>query len=118
MCGARMSGYLKRMCLVVMTVAAPPLRAQELTVAQIHAALASGQLTCVALVQSYLDRIEAYDKRGPKLNAIITVNPHVLEQAAEMDRRRAAGAPMGSLHCIPVVLKDNYGTADMPTTGG
>jgi Asp-tRNA(Asn)/Glu-tRNA(Gln) amidotransferase A subunit family amidase len=92
--------------------------AQERTVARMHAALAAGQLTCQSLVQSYLDRIEAYDHGGPRLNAILTVNPRALAQAAEMDRARGAGAALGALHCVPVILKDNYGTADMPTTGG
>src|SRR5690554_6149444 len=91
----------------------------EATVATIHAALETGRLTCVQLVQSYLQRIEAYDDQGPALNAIISVNPAALETAAEMDRlARENPAALGPLHCIPVILKDNYDTADMPTTGG
>jgi amidase len=92
---------------------------EEATIGSIHAAFASKQLTCVQLVRSYLNRIERYDDKGPALNAILTVNPKALEIAADMDRVSAAGnRPPGPLHCIPVVLKDNYNTADMPTTGG
>ena len=91
---------------------------EEATVASIHAALASRQTTCVDVTQAYLDRIQAYDDKGPALNAIITVNPRALETAEEMDRLDATSIRRRPLHCIPVVLKDNYDTADMPTTGG
>ncbi|MGH9204197.1 MAG: amidase family protein, partial [Vicinamibacterales bacterium] len=70
------------------------------------------------VTQAYLNRIEAYDDKGPALNAIISVNPRALDTAAEMDRLDAATVRQRPLHCIPVVLKDNYDTADMPTTGG
>jgi amidase len=108
----------------VMSLSAPagaqsPFRFQEATIAGIHAAFASGQLTCVQLVRLYLDRIAAYDRQGPSLNAIITVNPRALDIAAEMDRSyRADPAGAGPLHCIPVILKDNFNTSDMPTSGG
>ena len=96
-----------------------PFRFQEATIAGIHAAFASGELTCVQLVRLYLDRIAAYDRQGPSLNAIITVNPRALETAAEMDRSyRANPASAGALHCIPIILKDNFNTFDMPTSGG
>jgi Asp-tRNA(Asn)/Glu-tRNA(Gln) amidotransferase A subunit family amidase len=78
----------------------------------------SRQATCVEVTQAYLNRIEAYDDKGPTLNAIITVNPSALETARDMDRLDAAAVRRRPLHCIPVVLKDNYDTADMPTTGG
>ena len=97
---------------------APRFVVEETTIASIHAALRSGQITCVQLTRAYLDRIDAYDHKGPALNAILTVNPRALDTAAEMDRLDAAAATRRSLHCIPVVLKDNYDTADMPTTGG
>ena len=91
----------------------------EATVASVHQALASGALTCVQLTQRYIDRIEAYNLKGPALRAIITVNPKALETAAEMDRLyKANPAAAGPLHCIPVILKDNFNTADMPTTAG
>jgi amidase len=96
-----------------------PFRFQEATVASIHAALAAGQLTCTQLTSLYLDRIAAYDQQGPALHAIITVNPRAMEIAAEMDRSyRASPASAGALHCIPVILKDNFNTFDMPTSGG
>ncbi len=82
-------------------------------------AFADGALTCRALVQGYLARIEAYDKRGPALTALITVNPQALATAEAMDAAyRQDRAKVGPLHCVPVVLKDNFDTADMPTTGG
>jgi Asp-tRNA(Asn)/Glu-tRNA(Gln) amidotransferase A subunit family amidase len=92
---------------------------QEATVASIHDAFASGQLTCTQLTKLHLDRIDAYDRRGPSLQAIIMVNPRAMEIAAEMDRQYAANrSGVGPLHCIPIVLKDNFNTFDMPTTGG
>lgn len=92
---------------------------EEATISAIHAAFAARQLTCAQLVRSYLARIEAYDDQGPALNALLTVNPRALETAAEMDKAFAADKSIRrSLHCIPVILKDNYDTADMPTTGG
>jgi len=92
---------------------------EEATTATIHAAFASGRLTCVQLVESYLKRIETYDDRGPALNAILTINPKALETAAQMDRVYSANrSAVPRLHCIPIILKDNYDTADMPTTGG
>lgn len=96
-----------------------PFRLEEATIASVHRALAAGETTCVRLVQAYLDRIAAYDRQGPALQSMITVNPRALEQAAELDRRyRADPRAVGSLHCVPIVLKDNFDTADMPTTGG
>jgi amidase len=90
----------------------------EASVRSVHQAIDSGKATCVQVVRHYLDRIEAYDDRGPALNAIITVNPRALETAAQMDRLDRATRAQRPLHCIPVVLKDNFHTADMPTTGG
>ena len=91
---------------------------QEATISAIHAALAAGNTTCVRVVQTHLQRIEAYDDRGPTLNAIITINASALGRAAELDKVAATRSAMRPLHCIPIVLKDNYDTADMPTTGG
>jgi amidase len=92
---------------------------QEATIAGIHNAFAGGRLTCTQLTNLYLNRIEAYNLRGPSLHAIITVNPDAMERAAELDRRYTANpAGAGPLHCIPIILKDNFNTADMPTTGG
>jgi amidase len=92
---------------------------QEATIGSIRTAFAAGQLTCTQLTKFYLDRIEAYNMRGPALHAIITLNPKAMETADEMDRRyRASPATVGPLHCIPVILKDNFNTSDMPTSGG
>ena len=91
---------------------------EEATIRGIHDAFASGALACVQLVEYYLRRIEAYDDQGPALNAILTVNPRALDTARDMDRLYAADGTDGrALHCIPVIVKDNYDTADMPTTG-
>ena len=94
-----------------------PFHLSEATITSIHDAFAARQLTCAQLTKLYLDRIEAYNLKGPALRAIITVNPKAMATATEMDRSYAAN-PVGSLHCIPVILKDNFNTSDMPTTGG
>jgi amidase len=96
-----------------------PFRFQEATIGSIHAALAAGELTCTQLTRLYLDRIAAFDRQGPALHAILTLNPKAMEIAAEMDRSyRASPASGGALHCIPIILKDNFNTFDMPTSGG
>ena len=94
------------------------LRTQEATIADIETALGAKELNCRQLVQMYLDRIEAYDKKGPALNAIILVNPNALASADDLDARFARSGPVGPLHCVPMIVKDNYDTADMPTTAG
>lgn len=90
----------------------------EASVSSIHAAIDARKTTCAQVVRHYLDRIEAYDDRGPGVNAIITVNPRAIETAEQMDRIDRNTRQGRPLHCIPVVLKDNFHTADMPTTGG
>lgn len=91
----------------------------ECTVAQVHRAMLARKLTCRELTQAYLARIRAYDQQGPALNSIITVNPRALEEADRLDRAlRETGVLSGPLHGIPVLLKDNVGTSDMPTTAG
>ena len=97
---------------------ARPLKIEEASLAQLQAAMASGALTSRALTQHYLDRIGRYDKAGPKLDAFLLVNPHALEEADALDKERAAKGARGPLHGIPVVVKDNMNTKDMPTTGG
>jgi amidase len=114
------------MCVMLGLIASParaqqpaPFHLQEATIAGIHSAFAAGRLTCAGLTRAYLDRIDAYNLKGPTLRAIITVNPRSMEIAAEMDRQyKANPSGAGSLHCVPIVLKDNFNTADMPTTGG
>ena len=90
----------------------------EATVRSLHAAFDAHSVTCSQVVRHYLDRIDAFDDRGPALNAIIRVNDRALQAAAEMDKIDAPTRARRPLHCIPVILKDNFHTADMPTTGG
>jgi amidase len=101
-----------------MRLPAQKFEVMETTIAEVQAAFASGRLTCRALVQSYLDRIAAYDKTGPALNAIQFVNPRALEQADSLDAVRRNKGSRGSLHCVPVLLKDQVETSTMPTTYG
>ena len=88
------------------------------TIADINAAFKAGTLTAEGLVQLCLARIRNYDSEGPSLHAVITLNPKAIETARELDAERKAKGPRSALHGIPVVLKDNYNTADLPTTGG
>ena len=94
------------------------MRTDEATVSDIRAALQARELTCRQLVQMYLDRIAAYDKKGPALNAIIMVNPNALATADALDAKFAQSGFAGPLHCVPLIVKDNFNTADMPTTAG
>jgi amidase len=89
----------------------------ETTIEDIHTAFKSG-LTARRLVQAYLDRIAAYDKQGPTINSIITLNDHALEDADRLDAAYKASGPIGPLHGIPVLVKDEIDTAGMPTTLG
>jgi amidase len=88
------------------------------TIADINAAFAAGTLTAEELVQRCLARIRSYDREGPSLHAVLAINPRAIETARELDAERKAKGPRSALHGIPVVLKDNYNTADLPTTGG
>ena len=90
----------------------------ETTIDQVHAAYRSGELTCRQLVQMYLDRIDAYDKKGPALNAIISVNPDALTEADRLDAAYKSAGPVGPLHGIPIVMKDQGDATPMPTTLG
>src|SRR5258707_3696713 len=95
-----------------------PFHLDETTISDVHAAYKSGALTSVKLVQAYLERIRACDQAGPKLNVVIFLNPRALEEAAALDEHfRRTGKFVGPLHGIPVLLKDNVNTNDMPTTG-
>jgi amidase len=87
----------------------------EATIREMQTAMQQGRITSKEIVQQYLIRIATYED---KLNAIITVNPHALEEAEARDRERAQGKIRGPLHGIPIALKDNIHTTDMPTTGG
>ena len=95
-----------------------PFQVLETSVEEIHAAFKSGRLTARQLVQSYLDRIQAYDQQGPKINSIITINSKALEEADRLDAAFKRTGLMGPLHGIPVLVKDEIDTAGMPTTLG
>jgi amidase len=90
----------------------------DATISDIHAAYAAGTLTCRRLVEIYLDRIETLDKGGPNLNSVISTNPKALEQADALDAAFAKSGPVGPLHGIPLVMKDQGDVAEMPTTMG
>lgn len=102
----------------VASSAAPPFEVEEATIAEIHAAMRAGALSCRQLVSLYLRRIETYDRNGPSINALVLVNPAALTVADSLDRRAARGGLTGALHCIPVIVKDNVETRDLPTTAG
>ncbi|HLH98743.1 MAG TPA: amidase family protein [Xanthobacteraceae bacterium] len=96
----------------------PRFHVLEATIDGIHAAMRRGELTCTQLVQAYLNRIAAYDQAGPKLDAIQTVNPTAMALAAKLDAEYRDVGPVGPLHCIPVIVKDEIETSFMPTTYG
>ena len=97
---------------------AQSLSLSEATIADINAAFDAGSLTSERLVELYLARIEAYDDQGPELNAVLTLNPRALERARALDEERRTRGARSLLHGIPVLLKDNVDTGDMPTTAG
>jgi len=90
----------------------------ETTIREIRAAMDAGEVSARELVERSLARIEAFDDNGPALNAVLMVNPNALERADALDRAFARSGSSGALHGIPVILKDNVETHDMPTTGG
>jgi amidase len=120
----------RRACALVFLLVGPGLGlapdragAQEIeitsaTIEQLNQAFEAGTLTSERLVELYLARIAAYDRQGPSLNAVITLNDKALATARALDAERKARGPRSRLHGIPVVLKDNIDTADMPTTAG
>src|SRR5215467_10255263 len=104
---------------VANTVNAAAISIEETTVTQLQAAYLAGKASAREVTQSYLDRIAAYDKRGPYLNALITVNSQALGDAARLDAiLKSTGKLVGSLHGIPIIVKDNIDTSDIPTTSG
>lgn len=97
----------------------PPIAVEETTIAQLHAAYLSGKTTARAVTQAYINRILTYDKRGPYLNSIITLNDQALATADKLDvALKATGKLTGPLHGIPLIVKDNLDTFDLPTTSG
>ncbi len=114
---------MKRLALLLLSLAAlaakkpdpKPFSVVEATIPEMQAALRDGRVTSRELVRQSLERIATYED---KLHAAITVNPNALKEADERDRERAVGKIRGPLHGIPIALKDNIHTTDMPTTGG
>ncbi len=125
-----MSGYnlvlvncIFRLLSVALVVAAAfgqsrPFPIEEATIAQVHREMQAGRLTCHDLVASYLHRIAAYDKVGPAINSIVLLNPDVQAQADDLDRRFRQSGFAGPLHCVPVIVKDNFETQGIRTSNG
>src|SRR5688572_31195609 len=101
-----------------MAEANQPFNIIEATIESVHSAYQSGQLTAQRLVQMYLDRIEAFDKKGPAINAIISINPLALGEAERLDAAFKTSGFVGPLHGIPVIMKDQGDAKGMPTTLG
>ena len=96
----------------------PPFPLIEATIDDVQAALTARRITCRALVGQYLARIEAYNRRGPNLNAVETINTRALAEADQLDAAMAGSAPRGPLHCIPMLVKDELDAAGVETTYG
>ena len=116
---------MKRTLLFLVLIAATPtaqtpvpFRVEEATIAQIHDAMNAKRLTCRSLVEQYLRRIDAFDKNGPAINAIVITNPEALKQADDLDRRAAQGGFVGPLHCVPMIVKDNFETIGLQSANG
>jgi amidase len=90
----------------------------EATIPDLQRAMTEGRVTALALVDAYLARIAAYDHRGPELNTMIRLNPNARTDARRLDEERRSGKVRGPMHGIPVIIKDNFDTADLPTSGG
>ena len=103
---------------VAMAQAGRTIDLDQATIADVNAAFAKGTLTSERLTQVFLARIDAYDRKGPALRSVITLNPKALETARAMDAERKTKGPRSPLHGVPIVLKDNIDTVDLPTTGG
>lgn len=100
------------------TVRAATFKLEQATIADINSAFDAGALTSEQLTQLYLNRIDAYDNSGPNLNSFLTINPNALQTATELDQERKLTGSRSPLHGIPVLLKDNIDTFDLPTTAG
>jgi amidase len=95
-----------------------PFELIEADLADVQTAFAAGTLTAEALTRAYLERIKTLDRRGPRLNTLIAVNEQAAADAAALDAERAESGPRGPLHGIPVIIRDNLSTLDLPTTAG
>jgi amidase len=113
-----MKRFLCALAIAALPAHAAPVEVTEASIPQLQRWMTEGKTTSKALVQAYLARIKAYDARGPRLNAILAVNPNAVKEAEALDRERATKGARGPLHGIPIVLKDNFDTADMWTTAG
>lgn len=91
---------------------------QSATISDIHAAYSAGALNCTKLTQLYLNRIAAYNKSGPGLNAVVAVNPDALKDASKEDAQLSQGIVPGPLYGVPVLIKDSYNVKGLPTTNG
>jgi Asp-tRNA(Asn)/Glu-tRNA(Gln) amidotransferase A subunit family amidase len=95
-----------------------PFEVEEATIAQVHDAMRAGRLTCRDLVGQYLKRIDAYDKNGPAINSLVVVNPEAIKEAELLDRRFSESGMVGPLHCVPVIVKDNFETKGLQSANG
>ncbi len=94
------------------------LELEEIDIPSLQEKYNSGEINAQQVVAYYLDRIEKLDKSGPSLNSIIHVNPYAMEKAREVDKERKEGIDKGMMHGVPVIVKDNIDTGNMPTTAG
>ena len=100
------------------TSAPMPFAYAEADISDLQSRMASGELDSVTLARAYLDRIARIDRAGPRLRAVIELNPDALREAAQLDAERRQGQLRGPLHGIPLLLKDNIGASPMSTTAG
>ncbi len=117
---AAVAGPLSARTAAAAVPASPPaFELDEVTVADLQKRMSSGAATSRAIAELYLARIEALDRKGPELRAVLEINPDALAIAGALDAERKAGKVRGPLHGVPVLIKDNIGTADrMNTTAG
>lgn len=99
-------------------VAPPRFPVDTASITTVHAAFKAKRLTCRTLVRQYIARIDALDRQGPAINSIVITNPEVLATADSLDRLYRQSGPVGPLHCIPLIVKDNFETVGLQTTGG
>ncbi|MFI4982699.1 MAG: amidase family protein, partial [Nevskiales bacterium] len=115
----RPSAFLLALSLALSPAAhAETLNIDTASIADLQAAYKTGKVSSEQVTQAYLARVAAYDKQGPAINAVITLNPNALAEAKALDAERKAGKIRGPLHGVPIVLKDNYNTHDIQTTAG